>query len=133
MTDQLNGVALVTGGSCGIGRAIAERLASAGTRVAIAGRTQRDVEEVAAAIDGIPMVLDVTDQAAVLKGVEHVERELGPIDLLVNNAGIIEPGGPAWERSPDEWWRALPRPWLTTRAATVCSCSPSGLARFARH
>jgi len=107
MVDALEGVALVTGGGRGIGRAIAERLAFAGMRVAIAGRTKREVEEAARAIDGVPLVLDVTNQSAVANAVDLVQRELGPIDLLVNNAGVVEAGGPAWERTPDEWWRVF--------------------------
>lgn len=98
----LEGVAFVTGGGRGIGRAIAERLASEGMRVAVPARTDSEVKDVAQSIDGVPLMLDVTEVA---KAVEVVERELGAVDLLVNNAGTIERGGPAWERAPDEWWR----------------------------
>jgi len=107
MDPALEGVALVTGGGRGIGRAMAERLASDGMRVAVAARTDQEVREVARAIGGVALVLDVTDRIAVENAVALVERELGPIDLLVNNAGGIEPGGPAWERGPDEWWRVF--------------------------
>jgi NAD(P)-dependent dehydrogenase (short-subunit alcohol dehydrogenase family) len=107
MSYALNGVALVTGASRGIGRAIAERLAIAGMKVAVAARSQVDIEDVAQAIGGIPIVLDVTDREGVARAVGMVEHELGAIDLLVNNAGIIEPGGPAWEREAAEWWRVF--------------------------
>lgn len=107
MTCVLQGVALVTGSGRGIGRAIAERLASDGMRVAVAARTQREVDEVAQAIGGFALVLDVTDREAVANAVDTVERQLGPIDLLVNNAGVVEPGGPSWERQPDEWWHVF--------------------------
>ncbi len=107
MAYTLSGIALVTGASRGIGRAIAERLASTGMKVAVAARTQAEIEAVAQAIGGYPLVLDVTDRDAVVKAVDTVERELGAIDLLVNNAGIIETGGPAWERDAAEWWRVF--------------------------
>ena len=107
MPYKLSGVAMVTGASRGIGRAIAERLASAGMKVAVAARTQNELEDVAQAIGGIPLVLDVTDREGVARAVDIVEHELGAIDLLVNNAGIIEPGGPAWKREAAEWWRVF--------------------------
>jgi len=104
---MIEGVSLVTGGGRGIGRAIAERLAADGMRVAVAARTRNEVEEVAGAIGGMALVLDVTDREAVDTTVDRVEHELGPIDLLVNNAGSLEPAGPAWERAPEEWWRVF--------------------------
>jgi len=120
MSDTLQGVALVTGASRGIGRAIAERLASAGMKVAVAARTEDEIKEVAQAIDGYPLILDVTDREAVARTVAMVENELGAIELLVNNAGIIESGGPAWERDAAEWWRVFEvnvlGPFLLTQA-----------------
>lgn len=107
MSYSLSGVALVTGASRGIGRAIAERLASAGMKVAVAARSQNEIEDVAQAIGGKPLVLDVTDREGVARAVDIVERELGAIDLLVNNAGIMESRGPAWEREAAEWWRVF--------------------------
>ncbi|MDT8305822.1 MAG: SDR family oxidoreductase [Anaerolineae bacterium] len=107
MSYTLSGIALVTGASRGIGRAIATRLASAGMEVAVAARSQDELEEVAQAIAAYPVALDVTDREGVARTVEIIERKLGAIDLLVNNAGIIEPGGPAWEREATEWWRVF--------------------------
>jgi NAD(P)-dependent dehydrogenase (short-subunit alcohol dehydrogenase family) len=50
---------------------------------------------------------DVTDQHALERIVEVTERHLGPITLLVNNAGIVTPLGPVWETDPDEWWHTM--------------------------
>ncbi len=82
-------VALVTGGSRGIGAAVSRELARAGARVAVNYRSGREAAEaLAAEIGGLPLQADVSDadQAAAL--VEQVEAELGAIDVLVNNAGI---------------------------------------------
>jgi 3-oxoacyl-[acyl-carrier protein] reductase len=106
--DDLTGqVALVTGGGRGIGAGIARELAGAGARVAVAARTREQVEEVAREIGGVPLEVDVTDRAAVERVVVDTGRELGPIDLLVANAGIGGPDGPTWEVDPDDWWRVL--------------------------
>jgi NAD(P)-dependent dehydrogenase (short-subunit alcohol dehydrogenase family) len=72
--------------------------------VAAAARTTADVEETAAAVGGLPVTLDVTDRAAVEEAVADVERELGPLDLVVNNAGTDRAHGPTWKVDPDEWW-----------------------------
>jgi 3-oxoacyl-[acyl-carrier protein] reductase len=105
-TDRLDGqVALVTGGGRGIGAGIARELASAGARVAVAARTRAQVEEVAGEIGGLALEVDVTDSAAVKRLVADVENELGPIDLLVANAGIGGPDGATWEMPVEEWWR----------------------------
>jgi NAD(P)-dependent dehydrogenase (short-subunit alcohol dehydrogenase family) len=80
--------ALVTGANRGIGRAVAERLASEGLEVIVAGRDEANVLETADAIGGTPLRLDVTDDAAVQSAVERT----GQIDVLVNNAAILDEG-----------------------------------------
>lgn len=94
----LNGqVALVTGSSAGIGRALAGGLAGAGARMIVNGR---DAERVAATVAALVAegmsaqgaVFDVTDAAAVEAGVARIEAEIGPIDILVNNAGMQHRG-----------------------------------------
>ncbi|MBI3243408.1 MAG: SDR family oxidoreductase [Chloroflexi bacterium] len=87
--------ALVTGAGKGIGEAIALALANTGIRVAVAARTQTDIERVAAIIrekggEAIPVVCDVTRPDSVIAAVEEVKRSLGPITILVNNAGAAE-------------------------------------------
>jgi 3-oxoacyl-[acyl-carrier protein] reductase len=106
--DDLSGqTAVVTGGGRGIGAGIARELADAGARVAVAARTREQVEEVAHEIGGIALEVDVADRAGVERMVAETERELGPVQLLVANAGIGGPDGPTWEVDPDAWWQVL--------------------------
>jgi 3-oxoacyl-[acyl-carrier protein] reductase len=100
-------VALVTGGGRGIGRGIALELADAGARVAVAARTREQVEATAGEIGGLAVAADVAEQASVERMVAETERELGPVDLLVANAGIALWERAAWELEPSEWWHVL--------------------------
>ena len=99
--------ALVTGGSRGIGLAIARRLGKMGARVAICGRHADRLKDASTKLDGegiatLAIVADVTRAADVDSMVERVEAEMGPLDILVNNAGM---GifGLFHERSETEW------------------------------
>jgi len=110
VADELSGqVALVTGGGRGIGANIARELAEAGMRVAVAARTREQVEQVAGEVGGLALEVDVADEASVDRMVADTERALGPIDLLVNNAGIggRSDGSPIWEEDAAEWWRVF--------------------------
>jgi 3-oxoacyl-[acyl-carrier protein] reductase len=100
-------VSLVTGGSRGIGRAIALRLAVMGSSVAICGRDIKALQSVAAELQSrAPRVFsratDVTRSADVATLVEKTEAALGPISILVNNAGLGV-FGPAHEKSEEDW------------------------------
>jgi 3-oxoacyl-[acyl-carrier protein] reductase len=106
-SDQLSGVALVTGAGRGIGASIARELAAAGMRVAVTGRTREQVEAIAAELDGLALVGDVSRRGDVEDWVRRVEAELGPTDLLVANAGISHWERSAWEMEPDEWWHVF--------------------------
>jgi len=106
-SDRLEGVALVTGGGRGIGASIARELADAGMRVAVSGRTRDQVEAIAAEVDGLALVGDVSRQPDVQEWVRRTETELGPIDLLVANAGLSVRETAAWELEPEEWWHVL--------------------------
>jgi NAD(P)-dependent dehydrogenase (short-subunit alcohol dehydrogenase family) len=80
--------AVVTGGGHGIGRAICRRLGREGIRVAVADLDAEAASIVAGEIEGIAFTCDVSDEAAVAGLIDGVERELGPIDLFVSNAGV---------------------------------------------
>ena len=94
--DFENRTVLVTGGSRGIGRACCERLASAGAKVAINFRThEKEALETAKLVEAVgarAMIVraDVADQKSVETMVAQVNHHFGPIDMLVNNAGIFE-------------------------------------------
>lgn len=99
--------ALVTGASRGVGQELARALAEAGYDVAIAARSDLTETGELVAAEGrraMPVPLDVTDASAVEEAVERVERELGPLDLVVNNAGTDRAIAPLWEADPEEWW-----------------------------
>lgn len=92
-TDLTDQVAIVTGASSGIGRRFAQTLAAAGATVAALGRRADRVKELANEIganggSAIGVPVDITDDAALFEAVEQIESELGPINILVNNAGI---------------------------------------------
>jgi 2-hydroxycyclohexanecarboxyl-CoA dehydrogenase len=80
-------VALVTGGASGIGAATARRLAAEGARVALGDIDEQGARELARELDGMACRLDVADPASVREAVALIERELGAVDVLVNNAG----------------------------------------------
>jgi 3-oxoacyl-[acyl-carrier protein] reductase len=83
-----NAVALITGGSAGIGRAIAQALAASGARVAITGRDKLRLTEAAAALGVHPIQSDVANEADVERTYREVLKEFGDLDILVNNAGF---------------------------------------------
>jgi NAD(P)-dependent dehydrogenase (short-subunit alcohol dehydrogenase family) len=106
-SDRLEGVALVTGGGRGIGASIARELTAGGMRVAVSGRTREQVEAVATEIGGLALVGDVSKRPTVEEWVRETEAGLGPIDLLVANAGLSLHERAAWELEPEEWWHVL--------------------------
>ncbi len=103
MADLGGQIGLVTGGGRGIGADVARELARAGMRVAVSARTPEQVQKVARDIDGYGVVADVARRADVERMVAEVEAALGPLDLLVANAGIGASETTAWELEPEEW------------------------------
>lgn len=104
LTDK---VAVVTGASKGIGRAIAIGLAEAGADVALLARTESELQEVASVIEdlgrkALPLVTDVTDRANAKASIEKVVDTFGRIDILVNNAGI-NIRKPALDYEEEDW------------------------------
>lgn len=103
------GAAVVTGGGRGIGRAVALRLARDGSAVAVLARSGLELAETVALVEAeggraYAESVDVTDAAAVAEAFEEVARRLGPVDLLVNNAGTASALGPVWEVDAESWW-----------------------------
>ncbi len=110
--DLTGQVVLITGGGRGIGRAIARELGTAGATVAVTARSMDQLIETKARIEdagghALAIAADVTDHSAVTRAVETIEAKLGPIDLLVNNAGIGGPIGPLWEVDSELWWQTI--------------------------
>ncbi|MEK7348640.1 MAG: SDR family oxidoreductase [Candidatus Eisenbacteria bacterium] len=111
--DPLRGqVVLVTGGGRGLGRAYALALAEAGAAVAVLARTASQLDETVSQISargGRARAYpgDVSDAPRVERTIEAVERDMGPLDLLVNAAGVATPLGPFAEGDPSAWWRGV--------------------------
>ena len=123
-------IAIVTGGTRGIGRAIAERLLGEGATVAICGRRQESVDQAVAALKPLGTVFgypaDVTQPEQVARFFEAVEKRFGGLDILVNNAGegVFRKVG---EMSIEEWRRNI-----DLNLNGVFYCSREALARFAQ-
>jgi NAD(P)-dependent dehydrogenase (short-subunit alcohol dehydrogenase family) len=81
-------IAVVTGGGHGIGRALCRRLGADGSKVIVVDLDEQAAHDVAGEIGGIAFAIDVGDEAAMAALVDEVERDVGPIDLFVSNAGV---------------------------------------------
>ena len=103
-----NHIALITGGGRAIGRAIGICLAQNGADVALVGPLQEELDEAARQIEKLQRrvftaAVDVSIESQIVSSVEHAVAELGPIDLLVNNAGITGPTAYVHDVSRSEW------------------------------
>ncbi|MBV8092188.1 MAG: SDR family oxidoreductase [Acetobacteraceae bacterium] len=105
--DLTGRIALVTGSSQGIGFALAKALGQAGARVILNGRDRSKLETAASELRGAGLqvdscAFDVTNPGAVTQGIAWIEREVGPIEILVNNAGI-QRRMPLQDFPPETW------------------------------
>lgn len=98
----VSGVAVVTGGASGIGAACCRELAARGARIALLDRDER-VHAVAREVNGRAWVVDVADEAALERCADSVEAELGPVEILVNSAGVIQVPLPPERLSMEAW------------------------------
>ncbi len=123
--DLAGRVAVVTGGTRGIGRAIADTLAGAGARVVVTGRDRAKAESVAAEIGGTDrargFACELSDSASVTSLIEEAEMAFGSVDVLVNNAGLTRDN--ILFRLKDDDWDAvldanLRGAFVATRAAS---------------
>ncbi|TGY87949.1 SDR family NAD(P)-dependent oxidoreductase [Marinicauda algicola] len=126
-----DGVAWITGGSSGIGRALALQLARQGWQVVVSARSKADLDAVAEAGEGPGAIhaapLDVTDAAAVAETVSRIEAQHGPIALAVLNAGIYRP---IRAEAPDYAdYAATFAVNLNGTAACVCALAPRMVKR----
>lgn len=102
-------VALITGGGRGIGQAIAHAYAAEGAKLALAARTDSELQETATALrdqygaDVITVLTDVTDRSQVDNAVAQTIGHYGVLDVMVNNAGNTGQIGPLWTLDPDRW------------------------------
>ncbi|CAN7738167.1 SDR family NAD(P)-dependent oxidoreductase [Bosea sp. LjRoot9] len=107
--DLKNRVAIVTGGAQGIGRAVAERFAASGAKVAIwdldGDLAHKAATEIGSEATGL--AIDVTDAAAVKAASEALEARHGSVDILVTSAGIAGPNLKTWEYPLEEWARVM--------------------------
>lgn len=118
-------VALVTGASRGIGAILAGALREAGWQVIGLSRSGGDDPAGEATT-----VCDVTDEASVQAVIDAVLAEHGRIDLLINNAGLVEAEVPLWEADPEQWWQVMETnvrgPFLVTRAVVPSMIAAGG-------
>ncbi len=115
--------AVVTGGGRGLGRVLAQGLTRAGAAVGLIARSQDQLAQSVHILNesgghALSAVADVTDPVATEAALTQLRDELLHIDLLVNNAGVNGPIGPAWEVAEDEWWRTVE---VNLRGVEVCS------------
>jgi NAD(P)-dependent dehydrogenase (short-subunit alcohol dehydrogenase family) len=112
MGGELAGqVAIVTGGGRGIGQAIAQALAAAGAAVGVTARTADQLQETVALItqaggQALAVAGEVADPSTVERTVDTVARAFGPVDVLVNNVGVLGPDGGVADADAAAWWQA---------------------------
>lgn len=132
MTDAAARVAFVTGAGGGIGRACAVALGAAGYRVAVGfGGNKDGATETAGMSGGIPVEVDVADAGSVDRAFAQIEEQLGPVTVLVNNAGVTGDG--LLLRMKDDDWNRVLRVNLDGAFHTIKRATPGMMkARYGR-
>ncbi|MFF5516350.1 SDR family oxidoreductase [Streptomyces coeruleorubidus] len=132
--------AVVTGATRGIGRAVAEALASAGALVCVTARDAGEVRRTALALGGIGLAGSVADPGHPRRLTELALREFGRLDVLVNNAATNQPYGPLMDAAPEAWREAFTvnveaplrlvqcawRSWMSEHGGTVINVCTEG-------
>lgn len=116
-------VAVVTGGGRGLGRLVVRALADTGAAVGLVARSGNELAESVELIEAsggaaASVTADVSDERAARAAMAQLRSRLGPIELLVNNAGVAGPAGPAWDVDSDAWWRTLE---VNVRGTFICT------------
>jgi acyl-CoA synthetase (AMP-forming)/AMP-acid ligase II len=110
--DLTGAVVLVSGGGRGLGRLLARTLELAGATVGLLARSRAELDDAVAEVEraggrAAAVIADVTDDAMAAATTAELHQLCGPIDVLVNNAGVSGPIGPMWEVDPADWWRTF--------------------------
>lgn len=98
---------LITGASRGIGRAAAKVFAAAGARVGLLARNEGAINALATEIGGVALPCDVADSTSVMAAVAGMEARFGGVDILINNAGVIDPIAGIEAADPGHWGKAI--------------------------
>lgn len=107
--DLTGKCAIVTGASRGIGAAAARRLAKAGAKVVLLARSSNDINAIATEIgdNALAIPCDVSSWPAVEQAIEHSQKHFGSVDILLNNAGVIDPVSRIEDADPEAWSRVV--------------------------
>ena len=125
--SNLSGIAVVTGGASGIGEACCRELAARGAMVVLMDRDER-VKDVAKEFGGLAWIGDVGDEDAIERCAAEIERDVGPVDILVNSAGIIQVPLPPEKLSMKTWDDVV----RVDQRGTYVACVAFGLRMAAR-
>ena len=112
MSEHTGKSVLITGASRGIGEATAREFAALGANVVLAARSESRINDIAASLresggKALAVACDVTDYASVVSAIEETVKAFGKLDILINNAGVIDPISRLAESNPQAWSNAI--------------------------